>query len=71
MPDKDDRVEYTVDINGIEHTMLLDEQSARRLYGDKATKSGGKGKSSASSTEDVGSKALTSPANKARTGSTK
>lgn len=31
--------EYTVVLNGIEHTMMLDEETAKR-YGDQATKMG-------------------------------
>lgn len=31
----DSRKEYTVDINGVKHTMLLDSEDAER-YGDRA-----------------------------------
>jgi len=36
----DDRTEHTVTINGIEHTMLLNAEDAKR-YGDAAKKSTG------------------------------
>lgn len=39
--DSDDRSEYTVEINGVPHTMLLTPEAAE-AYGDAATKSGAK-----------------------------
>lgn len=39
--DENDLSEYTVVINGIEHTMLLDEATAES-YGEAATKGGAK-----------------------------
>ena len=32
----DKRKEYTVEINGIEHSMLLEPEDAERLYGENA-----------------------------------
>jgi hypothetical protein len=46
--------EYTVTINGIDHTMLLDEEDAKR-YGDKAVKAA----------KQSQTKKATAPANKA------
>jgi hypothetical protein len=65
--------EYTVEINGIEHTMQLDEETAKR-YGDAARKSGGKVKAAepvSSEQPTTEAKAVMSPANKSRSGTTK
>jgi len=32
----DSRKEYEVEVNGIKHTMLLDPEDAKALYGDNA-----------------------------------
>ena len=32
----DSRKEYEVDINGVKHTLLLDPEDAKTLYGDNA-----------------------------------
>lgn len=47
MTDKPEKLEeYTVDINGQEHTLLLSAEDAER-YGDAATKAGSKAKAPA------------------------
>lgn len=53
----DNRKLYLVNIGGREHTMLLTDQSAREMYGDRAT--------------PAQEKAAPTPKNKARTPRTK
>lgn len=48
MSDEQEPSEYTVDINGVEHTMLLTEEDAKR-YGDSATKAKAKAPANKSS----------------------
>jgi hypothetical protein len=47
--------EYTVMINGVEHTMMLDKESADR-YGDDASKVGGKAKTPTNKARTTGNK---------------
>lgn len=62
----DERVEYVVDVMGVEHTMLLDPKSAEQMYGGRARRKEqpAKKEARAATKEKV-------PANKARTVETK